>query len=129
MGQEDPLEQSMATPVSCLENPMDRGAWWATVHRAPKNWTWLKWLSMHAHEFKIISRAKQHTCHKFLKSLETSLLKTNRNVVISPRRESKTMWPITSIEHFIMYKALSFVLVYHIKTVYDFPHYKDKETI
>ena len=20
---------------SCLENPMDRGAWWATVHRVP----------------------------------------------------------------------------------------------
>ena len=24
---------------SCLENPMDGGAWWATVHRAAKNWT------------------------------------------------------------------------------------------
>ena len=24
---------------SCLENPMDRGAWWATVHRATKSWT------------------------------------------------------------------------------------------
>ena len=23
---------------SCLENPMDRGAWWATVHRVLKNW-------------------------------------------------------------------------------------------
>ena len=22
---------------SCLENPMDRGAWWATVHRIAKN--------------------------------------------------------------------------------------------
>ena len=27
---------------SCLENPMDRGAWQATVHRVPKSWTWLK---------------------------------------------------------------------------------------
>ena len=26
---------------SCLENPMDRGAWWATVHGVAKNWTWL----------------------------------------------------------------------------------------
>ena len=26
---------------SCLENPMDGGAWWATVHRVAKNWTWL----------------------------------------------------------------------------------------
>ena len=24
---------------SCLENPMDRGAWWTTVHRVAKSWT------------------------------------------------------------------------------------------
>jgi len=24
---------------SCLENPMDRGAWWATVCGVAKNWT------------------------------------------------------------------------------------------
>ena len=24
---------------SCLENPMDRRAWWATVHRVAKGWT------------------------------------------------------------------------------------------
>ena len=29
-------------PFQCLENPMDRGAWWATVHRVAKSWTWLK---------------------------------------------------------------------------------------
>ena len=23
---------------SCLENPMDRGAWWAMVHRVAKSW-------------------------------------------------------------------------------------------
>ena len=33
---------------SCLENPMDRGAWKATVHWVTKSWTQLKWLSMHA---------------------------------------------------------------------------------
>ena len=32
---------------SCLENPVDRGAWRATVHRVSKSWTWLKRLSMH----------------------------------------------------------------------------------
>ena len=26
---------------SCLENPMDRGAWWAIVHGIAKSWTWL----------------------------------------------------------------------------------------
>ena len=24
---------------SCLENPMDRGVWWATVHGVAKSWT------------------------------------------------------------------------------------------
>ena len=24
---------------SCLENPMDRGAWWASVHGVSKSWT------------------------------------------------------------------------------------------
>ena len=32
---------------SCLENPMDRGAWWATVHRLTKSLTQLKRLSTH----------------------------------------------------------------------------------
>ena len=27
---------------SCLENPVDRGAWPATVHRVTKSWTRLK---------------------------------------------------------------------------------------
>jgi len=36
---------------SCLENPMDRGAWWATVHRVPKSQTRLKQLSKHSHHF------------------------------------------------------------------------------
>ena len=30
---------------SCLENPMDRKAWWATVHRLTENQTELKQLS------------------------------------------------------------------------------------
>ena len=33
---------------SYLENPTDRGAWWATVHRVAKNRTQMKWLSMHS---------------------------------------------------------------------------------
>ena len=34
LGQEDALEKEMATHSSILglENSMDRGAWWATVH-------------------------------------------------------------------------------------------------
>ena len=32
---------------SYLENPMDRGAWWAIVHSVAKSWTRLKQLSTH----------------------------------------------------------------------------------
>ena len=32
---------------SCLENPMEREAWRATIHRIAKSQTRLKWLSMH----------------------------------------------------------------------------------
>ena len=33
---------------SCLENPMDREAWWATVHGVAESWTRLEQLSTHA---------------------------------------------------------------------------------
>ena len=33
---------------SCVENPMDKGAWWATAHSIAQSWTWLKWPSTHA---------------------------------------------------------------------------------
>ena len=32
---------------SCPENPMDKAAWWATVHRVTKSWTQWKQLSTH----------------------------------------------------------------------------------
>ena len=32
---------------SCLENPMDRGAWWATVHGVTKSQ--MGWSSFHFH--------------------------------------------------------------------------------
>ena len=33
----------------CLENPMDRGAWSATIHRVAQSWTRLKQLSTHVY--------------------------------------------------------------------------------
>ena len=41
LGSEDPLEEDMAThsSKSCLENPMDRGAWQATVYRVTQSGT------------------------------------------------------------------------------------------
>ena len=44
---------------SCLENPMDRGAWWATVHGATKSQKWLQRLCMYT---------QLHGCHCSLRS-------------------------------------------------------------
>ena len=30
---------------SCLQNPMERGAWWVIVHGVAKSQAWLKWLN------------------------------------------------------------------------------------
>ena len=44
----DHLEERTATPPVFLpEDPMDRGAWWASVHRVAKSRTRLKRLSLH----------------------------------------------------------------------------------
>ena len=37
---------------SCLENFMDRGAQWASVHRVAKSQTWLQWLGTHTLKVK-----------------------------------------------------------------------------
>ena len=39
LGQEDPLEEGTGNPFQYyyLENPMGRGAWWATVNRVKKS--------------------------------------------------------------------------------------------
>ena len=45
LGQEYPMEEEMATQYSCLKNPMDGGAWWATVHGVAQSQTQLMRLS------------------------------------------------------------------------------------
>ena len=39
LGRSPGEKQGNPLQYSCLENPMDRGAWQATVHRVAKNWT------------------------------------------------------------------------------------------
>ena len=51
LGWEDSSGEGNGNPLqySCLENPMDRGAWWATVHRVAKSRTRLKRFSTRTH--------------------------------------------------------------------------------
>ena len=45
------IGEGSGTPLqySCLENPMGRGAWWASVHGVAKSWTWLNVFSFTFH--------------------------------------------------------------------------------
>ena len=43
LGNGNPLQ------YSCLENPMDGGAWWATVHGVAKTQTWLRDFTFRTH--------------------------------------------------------------------------------
>ena len=51
LGREDSPGGGYGNPLqySCLENPMDREAWWATVHRVTQSQTQPKQLSTHAY--------------------------------------------------------------------------------
>ena len=42
---------------SCLENPVDGGAWWAAIHGVAQNRIRLKQLSMHALEKEMATRS------------------------------------------------------------------------
>ena len=74
-GQGNPLQ------YSCLENPMDRGAWWAAVHRVSQSWTRLKRLSRsgsrgHAQKrvSPLIKKRKEESCTRRSSLFRSSLL-------------------------------------------------------
>ena len=45
------VREGDGTPLqySCLENPMDGGAWWAAVHGVAKSWAQLSNFTFHFH--------------------------------------------------------------------------------
>ena len=58
------LGEGICNPLqySCLENPLDRGTWWAAVHSVTQSWTWLKRLSIHACIGEENSNPLQYSC-------------------------------------------------------------------
>ena len=51
------------TPLqySCLENPMDEGAWWATVHGVAKSWTRLSVFTFTVHSHALEKEMATHS--------------------------------------------------------------------
>ena len=72
---------------SCLEDPMDRGAWWATVHRATKNQTQLKCLSTHA-----LSECDSWSCFSHLAGKMKMRQMEGRKQSQENHREVRTFW-------------------------------------
>ena len=70
---------------SCLENPMDQGAWWATVHGVAKNQTRLSdFTSLH---FTPLHFTSLHftSLHHFLLSLKSKLLSITEKSIYLPK--------------------------------------------
>ena len=51
---------------SCLENFIDRGAWWTAVHGAAKSWTGL---STHAHRYICCSYTGERPCSQEIRTV------------------------------------------------------------
>ena len=77
---------------SCLENSMDRGAWWGTVHGVTENWTRPKRLSMYtvtegrghltSSEFSSALDVLQPYLHIFRGKNEPRLLDKNKTLSV-----------------------------------------------
>ena len=60
LGQKDSLEEgTKPLQYSCLDNPMGRGAWQATVHGVTKSQTRLKDISKHAYTHTLQSNLEE----------------------------------------------------------------------
>ena len=55
-------EEGHSNPLrySCLENPLDRGAWRAMTHRVASSGTQVKQLSMHARTQQLLAMQRHH---------------------------------------------------------------------
>ena len=58
------IGEGNGTPLqySCLENPMDRGAWWAAVHGVAKSRTWLSDFIFTFHVHELEKEMETHSC-------------------------------------------------------------------
>ena len=73
----------------CLENAMDRGDWWATVHRTAKRQAGLKWFSTYRHTY--VNRAWNTT---FIIQSDWKALLLFSHSILFPCELSHTSWQI-----------------------------------
>ena len=80
-GHRNPLQ------YSCLENPMDRGAWWVTVHRVAKSRTWLKQLRIAQHTHSWMRGGGKRHKEEGMFQVKKSSIKLDSRIVFSYKKE------------------------------------------
>ena len=83
---------------SCLENSMDRGAWWATIHGVTKSQTWL---SMHFSPFTIQKVAIRYEVYKL------HITKANPNFIKQMRNTENFVQLIPDLLEFTTKKKIT----------------------
>ena len=80
-GHDTPLQYSR------MENPMDRGAWRATVNGVAKSWTRLKQLSMYIHyrEIQLSAFYLQHQMQKVSTNIVVTYLASSKSNLFKSR--------------------------------------------
>ena len=66
-----------------VENPMDTGAWWATVYGVTKSWIQLKQLSMHTHAH-VLNNSFPSPSPNFFPDRDLAFTWMNLNLQLSP---------------------------------------------
>ena len=95
LGGEDSPGVGNGSPLqySCLENPTDRGAWWAIVHGVIKGWVRPKQLSTHAYKFRVW-RTHIHSISHGVQIIQSTGLSCVLTVGIrkTPEANSRAQW-------------------------------------
>ena len=95
LGQEDHFGEGNGNLLqsSCLENPMDRGAWQATVQSVAKGWTCLSTWANHPIWIRVRSRTSPHSPFPNLHvGFLLVIIKRNMTEAESPVRQGLGEW-------------------------------------
>ena len=91
---------------SCLENPMDRGGWWATVHNATESRTRLKWLSTYTLYTRMPTGIVLPDIFQFVSQLDFSFkVKTQLRVLYLSAHNTNWFWHVSN--HIVSITAFS----------------------
>ena len=101
-GHDNPLQ------YSGLENPMDKGAWWATVHKVAQSLTQLKRLGTHTHIHSEHRRSCFLFYHKLLSQSLPLIRLLNLFTFHVSQGVSKAMLPLKAVGNDLFHVSLLF---------------------